>query len=716
MLGRQGGALNKFAFLVPFYNHPQNIKALIAALKAYKLPVIVVDDGSDEASKLILAELEHTEGILLLTRAQNGGKGIAMKDGFKFALECGFSHVLQIDADFQHDAALIGEFLRQSEAHPQSIVCANPIYGEDAPKSRVYGRKITNFWVAINTLSLGVKDAMCGFRIYPLKQLKKAAAKSKTNRMEFDIEILVNAVRQGISVCWIDTYVRYEKGGVSHFKMLRDNALISLMHAKCFFSLPKFALGKIWRACGVNLKKKSSDMSRKFKDEQAVSTSEGAHTESKFKSVAQEQTVAKPLKFDDADGARILTKPQENAKSHKFGREEGPQGESESQTTAAASKFGIALNERGVEKFNGTPKMKGEQNLINLQETDAPHKFKTSRNSVQDARENSVANAAQIPISPQKDAKTNNVSQENSEQNLWWKKQERGGAFFLRLSLFLAQILPEFALKLIVKIVVWFYYIFSKNERENIAAFRRNLSVFAGAQTLKGTSVFSHFEAFGGAICDKFRVWKGKIKDDELEIIDLERIKRELIGAQKGQILLTAHLGNVEICKALGARVDGFRMVILAYDKNSREFNEVLKQISQNDGSVRMMLVNELDVAAMLELKNIVESGEHIGIMGDRTPLGGDKAARVKFLGKEASFNYGPYLIAGILGVKISSLWCQKISGKFRIELVPLASAVKLGRDKAAAAREYLQIYVRELENRCKQTPTQWFNFFDFWR
>ena len=578
MLDRKGYALNKIAFLVPFYNHPQNIKALITALKTYELPVIVVDDGSDEASKQILAELERTEGILLLTRAQNGGKGIAMKDGFKFALECGFSHVLQIDADFQHDAALIGEFLRKSEAHPQSIVCANPIYGDDAPKSRVHGRKITNFWVAINTLSLGIKDAMCGFRVYPLEQLKKAAAKSKTNRMEFDIEILVNAARQGVDMHWIDTYVRYEKGGVSHFKMLRDNALISLMHAKCFFSLPKFALSKIWRASRVNL-------------------SESAN-------------------------------------------------------------------------------------------------FKSGANDAQNLKK----------------------SQENAEQNLWWKKQERGSAFFLRLSLFLAQILPEFILKLIVKIVVWFYYIFSKNERENIAEFRRNLSKFAGSQTLKGTSVFSHFEAFGGAICDKFRVWKGKIKDSELEIIDLERIKSELIGAQKGQILLTAHLGNVEICKALGARVDGFRMVILTYDENSREFNEVLKRISQNDGSVRMMLVNELDVAAMLELKNIVESGEHIGIMGDRTPLGGDKAARVKFLGKEASFNYGPYLIAGILGVKISSLWCQKIDGKFRIELVPLASAVKLGRDKAAAAREYLQIYVRELENRCKQTPTQWFNFFDFWR
>ena len=573
MLDGKGCALNKFAFLVPFYNHPQNIKALIAALKTYELPVIVVDDGSDEASEQILVELERTEGILLLTRAQNGGKGIAMKDGFKFASERGFSHVLQIDADFQHDAALIGEFLKQSRAYPQSIVCANPIYGDDAPKSRVYGRKITNFWVAINTLSLGIKDAMCGFRVYPLEQLKKAAAKSKTNRMEFDIEILVNAARQGVDMRWIDTYVRYEKGGVSHFKMLRDNALISLMHAKCFFSLPKFMLSKIWRACGLNL---------------------------------------------------------------------------------------------------------GEKNAAN----------------------------AQISVEPQ----------ENAEQNLWWKKQERGGAFFLRLSLFLSQILPEFALKLIVKIVVWFYYIFSKNERENIAAFRQNLSEFAGSQMLKDTSVFSHFEAFGGAICDKFRVWKGKIKDDELEIIDLERIKSELIGAQKGQILLTAHLGNVEICKALAARVKGFRMVILTYDENSRKFNEVLREISKNDGSVRMMAVNKLDVAAMLELKNIVESGEHIGIMGDRTPLGGDKAARVKFLGKEAGFNYGPYLIAGILGVKISSLWCQKIDGKFRIELVPLVSAVKLGRDRAAAARQYLQIYVRELENRCKQTPAQWFNFFDFWR
>ena len=633
MLGRQGYALNKFAFLVPFYNHPQNIKALIAALKTYELPVIVVDDGSDEASKQILADLERTEGILLLTRAQNGGKGIAMKDGFKFALERGFSHVLQIDADFQHDAALIGEFLRESEAHPQSIVCANPIYGDDAPKSRVHGRKITNFWVAINTLSLGIKDAMCGFRVYPLEQLKKVAAKSKTSRMEFDIEILVNAARQGVDMHWIDTYVRYEKGGVSHFKMLRDNALISLMHAKCFFSLPKFALSKIWRASRVNLSEKTRD---------------------------------EPRKFD-----------VESAKS--------------SDKNAANAQISVESKENGVKFDGGINEASKAQTLLNLSKS---ANFKDGANDAQNLKK----------------------PQENAEQNLWWKKQERGGAFFLRLSLFLAQILPEFVLKLIVKIVVWFYYIFSKNERENIAVFRRNLSDFAGSQTLNGTSVFSHFEAFGGAICDKFRVWKGKIKDSELEIIDLERIKSELIGAQKGQILLTAHLGNVEICKALGTRVDGFRMVILAYDKNSREFNEVLREISKNDGSVRMMLVNELDVAAMLELKNIVESGEHIGIMGDRTPLGGDKAARVKFLGKEASFNCGPYLIAGILGVKISSLWCQKIDGKFRIELVPLASAVKLGRDKAAAAREYLQIYVRELENRCKQTPAQWFNFFDFWR
>lgn len=538
--------MSKYAFLIPFYNHPERINELIEALKAYKLDIIIVDDGSDEASKEVLKGIKD---ILLLERKSNGGKGAAMKDGFGFAIYNGFTHVLQVDADFQHDVSMIDEFLEVSKKFPKDIICANPVYDNTAPKSRVYGRKITNFWVAINTLSLEIKDAMCGFRIYPLKEIEEAVRRSKTNRMEFDIEILVNAHRCGLKTRWIDIRVSYEAGGISHFKMLRDNAMISLMHARGFFSLPKFIFQRF-------------------------------------------------------------------------------------------------------------------------------------------------------------------VSKNNSE--LWWKKNEKSNSFFLRLTLILTQYLPVFLLNFVIKIVVFFYYLTSKKERENIEEFRQNLANFAGENVLKNTSVFGNFYQFGVAICDKFRVWKGKIGFQELDIVNLEYIKTELIGAKRGQILLTAHLGNIEICKKIAASVDGFEMVILAYDENVRKFNDIINEIS--GAKIRVLLVNELDVRAMLELKTIVDSGTHIGIMGDRVPINGDKFTNISFLGKEAKFNHGPYIIAGILGVKISSLWCQKIEGKFRIEFTKIADEIKLSRDKASSVRPYLQNYVSELERRCVQTPEQWFNFYDFWR
>ena len=236
----------KTLFLIPFYNHPEKIKALCEALARYDLHILIVDDGSNEASKKALQNLSEFD-VEILTRAQNGGKGAALKDGFRHALRNGYTHAFQIDADFQHDISLVAEFLELSKIYPNDLIMADPIYGEDAPKSRFYGRKITNFWVKINTLNFDIKDAMCGFRIYPLKELESATLQSSSNRMEFDMEILVNAVRSGIEIKWIALKVSYEAGGVSHFKMLKDNALISLMHARYFFTLVPFLLGKAFR-------------------------------------------------------------------------------------------------------------------------------------------------------------------------------------------------------------------------------------------------------------------------------------------------------------------------------------------------------------------------------------------------------------------------------------------------------------------------------------
>ena len=137
------------------------------------------------------------------------------------------------------------DFITLSQNHPKALICANPIYGKDAPKARLYGRKITNFWVYINTLGADLKDAMCGLRIYPLDYTNQILPKLKAYKMDFDIEILYLFFKLGVEILWFDVLVRYDKDGVSHFRVFRDNFLISKIHAKHFFALPKFIFKRL---------------------------------------------------------------------------------------------------------------------------------------------------------------------------------------------------------------------------------------------------------------------------------------------------------------------------------------------------------------------------------------------------------------------------------------------------------------------------------------
>ena len=232
----------KFAFLIPFYNHPQSIKELVEYLSTYEIDIIIVDDGSNEDSKRILNSLND---VKILTREQNGGKGAAIKSGLHLAKEqLMYSHIFQIDADMQHELSKINDFITLSKSNPDSFICANPIYGKDAPKSRLYGRKITDFWVYINTLGGNLKDTMCGMRIYPLHLIYPLLKQCKSNRMDFDIDILILAYKHMIDFKWIDVEVKYNSNGISHFKALKDNILISKMHARHFCGLPKFIFNK----------------------------------------------------------------------------------------------------------------------------------------------------------------------------------------------------------------------------------------------------------------------------------------------------------------------------------------------------------------------------------------------------------------------------------------------------------------------------------------
>ncbi|MEP1448362.1 MAG: glycosyltransferase family 2 protein [Paraglaciecola sp.] len=228
-----------YCFVIPNYNHTQAVANTIDALQYYAFPIILVDDGSDAATQTLLEQLaEQYVNVTLFRRPVNGGKGAAVKTGLNIAHEMGMSHAVQIDADGQHNLADIDVLLNESKSHPNAMISGQPVYDDSISKGRYYGRYITHFWVYIETLSLAIKDSMCGFRVYPLSACMTLMGKQPLgNRMDFDIEIMVRLYWQNVPIRFISTKVLYPPDGVSHFNVCKDNWLISKMHTRLFFGM-----------------------------------------------------------------------------------------------------------------------------------------------------------------------------------------------------------------------------------------------------------------------------------------------------------------------------------------------------------------------------------------------------------------------------------------------------------------------------------------------
>lgn len=230
--------------VVPTYDNPATVADVVLTLREHVGDVIIVDDGGGQEARKVLAELATLEKVTLVRREQNGGKGAAVKTGLEAATRLGATHALQVDADGQHDLGDVPRFVEAMRAHPDALVLGAPRFDSSAPMGRRFGRKLTLFWNRIETMGRVIDDPMCGFRVYPVP----AALRSGTvgDAMDFDPEIVVRMAWAGMPVVNLETRVRYlspEQGGVSHFRMLRDNLLISWMHTRMALRL----LTLVWR-------------------------------------------------------------------------------------------------------------------------------------------------------------------------------------------------------------------------------------------------------------------------------------------------------------------------------------------------------------------------------------------------------------------------------------------------------------------------------------
>ena len=202
------------------------------------VPVILIDDGNAPEGHEILVQIaKDFADVELVTHKCNRGKGAAMRSGMEAAVAAGFTHALQVDADGQHDMEAFPFFINEVREHPDDLICGYPEYDESVPKAREQGRKITNFWVAIETLSLKIPDAMCGFRIYPLSLSWPVMKCLRNNRMGVDIESIVRLAWAGLQMRFFPIKVRYPEDGVSNFRMFHDNVVISMTHTMLCFGM-----------------------------------------------------------------------------------------------------------------------------------------------------------------------------------------------------------------------------------------------------------------------------------------------------------------------------------------------------------------------------------------------------------------------------------------------------------------------------------------------
>lgn len=225
--------------VIPVFNHHANLAAIVAALRAHGLPVILVDDGSDALTKQALAAITaHDPQVECLTLARNCGKGVAAMTGMTHAGECGFTHALCVDADGQHDLAELPALLALAERHPQHLVSGLPRYDASVPAVRFYGRYLTHALVWLHTLSFTLRDSMCGLRVYPVAPSLALAARVHLGaRMDFDTDIMTRLYWAGTESLFLPTHVHYPADGISHFRMLRDNARMAWLHLRLFLGM-----------------------------------------------------------------------------------------------------------------------------------------------------------------------------------------------------------------------------------------------------------------------------------------------------------------------------------------------------------------------------------------------------------------------------------------------------------------------------------------------
>lgn len=216
---------SKVCIIIPTYNNHKTLKRVIDSVLEYTTDVIIVNDGSTDNTFQILEAYSH---LIQILHPKNSGKGMALRNGFKKALELQYDYAITIDSDGQHFASDIPNFMAEMEKNPETLLIGSRnMVQENVPKKSSFGNKFSNFWFWFETGNK-LQDTQSGFRMYPLQKIPNQYF---TRKFEFEIEVIVRSAWKGIPVINIPIQVLYDpKERVSHFRPFRDFTRISILN------------------------------------------------------------------------------------------------------------------------------------------------------------------------------------------------------------------------------------------------------------------------------------------------------------------------------------------------------------------------------------------------------------------------------------------------------------------------------------------------------
>ena len=686
----------RIAVVIPTYNNPATIEGVIRdTLEETPYPIRVIDDGSSAPIEASLQDptvrAARVSGRLEIHRLpENRGKGAAIRYAIDLGVRQDFTHLVTIDGDGQHYPREIPKLVDMVKRHPRDLVIgARRFAAPNVPESSKFGRKFSNFWVGFETGAV-VSDSQSGFRAYPLFALQNL--EFWTNRYDFEIEVLIRALWNGVGIqeCEIDVYYPDPSERVSHFDKLWDNVRISLLNTLLvavsllktkspramagafgvgvFIGCTPFVGLRLWIALGVAVLFRLN----------AVFAMLGSRIGA--------------LSLTPLVGGISIWIGQKVAPYVGYNPEASQLDFSRGFTSAFGGATSLsAIVHEGTRHF-GEWLIGGAILGVVL----------------------GAASAAAIWVV----ASRQRQKVERAKTEPSWKGRTRGGRFgngFLKIVLRRLGLAPAY---FCLYFIVPYFYLFAPTGRRAAQEFWSITHPEMGFGARQG-AILRHLFRFGQVLMD--RIYQGFFPDEKKFAFRSHGIEQLMESARspRGLICVASHTGAWDLA-ALSLRhrdfgrefhVVHFEATGLRYDDLKEPDPAHLKNVRANAGAAE---------PPIFQMRAALANGNTIGIMGDR-PLGA-RVELIPFFGKLAPFDVTAFRIAAACGCPLLFTFGFKSQNSAERAYDFFASEPKTyAYDSASPLSKPEQVlawateYVRELEAKVKIYPEQWFNFFPFW-